>query len=384
MKISTKWGLFCLASLISTIAIINSRQQLPKLLSFPAKQMTTDCQIDTYSDGDNPYLSDKKLKELEDNYYNYLVNIDPPSSVDFGEPIAPPPIPKTNTQAQPLRKPLLDRFGFRFDCVAIGGYSIPGAYKFETTDSSDSKQLNQESQPNNQTNQSSIQSNNQTNQSSDSLKTENNNDLLKSTSRQTGIRTNLNWSENGNLIKPEPTSTDDLEENLLHEQIVPPDSINEKPNLVKSSSWGKGSFPVENFDRYTSTYGYRTNPVTRKKQFHSGIDMAAPLGSGVRAWWGGKIIGLSDRTACGTSVVIKSGNWTQVYCHLKGHIKEYKGGRYLVDRRGGITLRMGQVIPTGARIGRVGMTGRTTGPHLHWGLKYRGRYINPAIVLAQL
>ncbi len=92
----------------------------------------------------------------------------------------------------------------------------------------------------------------------------------------------------------------------------------------------------------------------------------------------------NDRTACGTSVVIKSGNWTQVYCHLSGHIKEYQGSRYLVDRRGGITLRMGQVIPTGARIGRVGMTGRTTGPHLHWGLKYRGRYINPAIVLAQL
>ena len=154
--------------------------------------------------------------------------------------------------------------------------------------------------------------------------------------------------------------------------------------LLATSSWSQGSFPVENFVAYTSTYGYRRSPATGKSQFHPGLDMAAPLGSAVKAWWGGYIVGLSDNTACGTSVIIRSGNGTQIYCHLNGYVQNYQGSTYLVDRSAGITLKLGQPVATGTRIGRVGMTGRTTGPHLHWGLKYNGRYVNPAIVLNKM
>ena len=55
--------------------------------------------------------------------------------------------------------------------------------------------------------------------------------------------------------------------------------------------------------------------------------------------------------------------------------------RYLIDREGGILIWEGQQVNAGARIGRVGMTGRTTGPHLHWGLKYAKNYVDPALVL---
>ena len=57
------------------------------------------------------------------------------------------------------------------------------------------------------------------------------------------------------------------------------------------------------------------------------------------------------------------------------------GVRALVDREGGLEIREGQDLPSGARIGRVGMTGRTTGPHLHWGMKYSGNWVDPALVL---
>ena len=153
---------------------------------------------------------------------------------------------------------------------------------------------------------------------------------------------------------------------------------------VKGSSWQQASFPVENFQAYTSGFGYRTHPVTGETSFHQGLDLAAPLGSYVRSWWAGKIVELSDHTACGTMIQIQSGKWTHIYCHLMGSIENTPHGKALVDRNGGIVLYQGQTVASGVRIGRIGMTGRTTGPHLHWALKYNGKYINPAIVLRQM
>ena len=83
-------------------------------------------------------------------------------------------------------------------------------------------------------------------------------------------------------------------------------------------------------------------------------------------------------------IKIQSGDWTHIYCHLMGSVENTAQGTVLIDRNGGIVLRLGQMVPSGARIGRVGMTGRTTGPHLHWGLKYNGKYIDPANVLRQM
>ncbi|MBJ7900658.1 MAG: peptidoglycan DD-metalloendopeptidase family protein [Cyanobacteria bacterium RI_101] len=148
-----------------------------------------------------------------------------------------------------------------------------------------------------------------------------------------------------------------------------------------SSPWQSASFPVENFQAYTSGFGYRPNPTGEGTQFHNGLDLAAPMGSYVRNWWGGQITELSDHTACGVMIRVQSGPWQHVYCHLQGQVQVHQGRRYLVDREGGIILQQGQVLPTGARIARVGMTGRTTGPHLHWGLKHNGEYIDPARVL---
>ena len=112
--------------------------------------------------------------------------------------------------------------------------------------------------------------------------------------------------------------------------------------------------------------------------------MAAPLGSYVRSWWTGKVVKVSDDTACGTSVIVESGSWRHAYCHLDGHVEVAANGRYLIDRSGGIQIWQGQEVPVGMRIGRIGMTGRTTGPHLHWTLKFNGDYVDPALVLKEM
>lgn len=151
---------------------------------------------------------------------------------------------------------------------------------------------------------------------------------------------------------------------------------------IANNAWQSASFPVENFQAYTSGFGYRSSATGGGgTEFHSGLDIAAPLGSYVRNWWAGEVIDLSDNTACGTMIVMQSGSWTHLYCHLSGSVQRSGDQVYLMDSQGGITLMKGQQIPGGARIARVGMTGRTTGPHLHWGLKYNGEYLDPAIVL---
>lgn len=148
------------------------------------------------------------------------------------------------------------------------------------------------------------------------------------------------------------------------------------------SDWRSASFPVENFQGYTSPFGYRRSPSgAAKQEFHHGLDIAAPQGSYIRSWWAGKVVEVSDGSACGTSVVIQSGDWLHIYCHMEGHVESANGNRYLSDRTGGLQIWQGQMIPAGARIGRVGMTGRTTGPHLHWGLKYANQWVDPALVL---
>ena len=124
--------------------------------------------------------------------------------------------------------------------------------------------------------------------------------------------------------------------------------------------------------------------MSGEKQFHNGLDMAAPLGSYVRNWWTGKVVEVSDNTDCGTSVIVESGGWRHAYCHLDGHVEVAAKGRYLIDRSGGIQIWQGQDVPVGMRIGRIGMTGRTTGPHLHWSLKFNGSYVDPALVLKEM
>ncbi|MGB3138344.1 MAG: M23 family metallopeptidase [Nodosilinea sp.] len=164
-----------------------------------------------------------------------------------------------------------------------------------------------------------------------------------------------------------------------------PQVIAEEPSpaveAASANPWAGASFPLEKFTAYTSPFGYRQHPMGGHR-FHYGLDMAAPMGSYIRSWWEGKVVRVSDNTACGTSAIIQSGSWTHIYCHMVGHmVIEKEGARVLVDRDGGIELRQGQKVTSGQRIGRVGMTGSTTGPHLHWGLKYDGAWVDPALVI---
>ncbi len=167
--------------------------------------------------------------------------------------------------------------------------------------------------------------------------------------------------------------------------IMQPATANPAYQVARGSAWQNASFPVENFQAYTSPFGYRRSPTGGyTEEFHSGLDIAAPMGSYVRNWWTGTVVEVIDDSRCGIGLVIQSGNWEHIYCHMDGSVETSNEVPYLIDRSGGILIGEGQQIPAGARIGRVGMTGRTTGPHLHWGLKYAGQWYDPALVIRQM
>ena len=138
--------------------------------------------------------------------------------------------------------------------------------------------------------------------------------------------------------------------------------------------WRQGVFPVASFAGYTSHFGMRNGPSGRSEP-HYGLDIAAPMGSPIRNWWGGVVREVINDGACGLGLVIGSGPYEHIYCHLSGTVSD---GIY---RSGTVALAAGSRVRSGQLIGHVGMSGRTTGPHLHWGVRYRGQWLNPGTIL---
>lgn len=147
------------------------------------------------------------------------------------------------------------------------------------------------------------------------------------------------------------------------------------PAVQAQSRWLLGSFPVERFSGYTSPFGMRVHPLDGGLRPHYGLDIAAPLGSPVRSWWSGVVSEVLSDGGCGNGVVIRSGPYEHLYCHLAGNAAD---GVY---RSGSVRLAVGKTVRTGQVIGHVGLSGSTTGPHLHWGLRYRGEWLDPVRVL---
>ncbi len=122
------------------------------------------------------------------------------------------------------------------------------------------------------------------------------------------------------------------------------------------------SMPVNGagFDR-SSGFGARIDPFTRRYAFHSGIDFAGPWGAQVHATAPGIVTFVGNRGGYGNMVEIDHG----LGIHTRyGHLST-------------ITVRVGMKVDKGAAIGRLGSTGRSTGPHVHYEVWYDETVRNP-------
>lgn len=123
--------------------------------------------------------------------------------------------------------------------------------------------------------------------------------------------------------------------------------------------------PITSKFRWTSPYGWRADPFTGVRSFHTGTDMACPEGTPILAAMSGRISEVGNNRTYGNYIIINHGNGYQtVYAHMAKAIS-----------------KKGQWVTQGSKIGLVGSTGYSTGPHLHFMVYKNGNRIDPMTVL---
>lgn len=112
----------------------------------------------------------------------------------------------------------------------------------------------------------------------------------------------------------------------------------------------------------TSYFGYRTDPFEGNSAWHNGIDFSAPEGTDIMATAAGVVSYAADKDGYGNMVEINHGD---------GLVTRYGHTKVML-------VRVGDLVRKGQIIARVGMTGRTTAPHVHYEVVRDGLYLNPA------
>lgn len=121
------------------------------------------------------------------------------------------------------------------------------------------------------------------------------------------------------------------------------------------------TWPTPGYSRITSQFGWRVHPILGTKKLHTGIDIGAPSGTGILSADAGVVIHAGWLGAYGNAVVVDHGGGVST---LYGHMSS-------------IAVSSGQQVSAGQKLGKVGSTGWSTGPHLHFEVRVNGDPVSP-------
>lgn len=124
---------------------------------------------------------------------------------------------------------------------------------------------------------------------------------------------------------------------------------------------GMFKWPAPSYTRISSDYGWRIHPTLGVEKFHNGVDMAAPGGSPILAAYDGEVIGAGYNSSMGNYIMVNhGGGLITIYMHASA-----------------LYVSSGDMVARGEKIAAVGTTGRSTGNHLHFGVRLNGDYVSP-------
>jgi murein DD-endopeptidase MepM/ murein hydrolase activator NlpD len=113
--------------------------------------------------------------------------------------------------------------------------------------------------------------------------------------------------------------------------------------------------------RLTSPYGWRNDPISGVRRYHAALDLAAAEGTMIKAAMDGRVATVGNNATYGKFVILSHADGYQtLYAHMSV-----------------VSIRQGAWVAQGAKIGEVGSTGYSTGPHLHFAIYKNGRAVNP-------
>lgn len=131
---------------------------------------------------------------------------------------------------------------------------------------------------------------------------------------------------------------------------------------AQKATKSKGTvFPAIKNSPITSGFGWRIHPITRKRKFHAGIDFGAPTGTPIYAYQAGLVEFAGWKSGYGKAVII---NHCAGFSTLYGHASK-------------IVVRKGEQVVAGETIAKIGSTGMSTGPHLHFEVRVNNKPVNP-------
>ncbi len=124
---------------------------------------------------------------------------------------------------------------------------------------------------------------------------------------------------------------------------------------------GQFKWPAPDYKRISDDYGMRMHPTLGVQQFHNGIDLASNSGTRILAAYDGEVVAADYSATMGNYIMIDHGDGLYtIYMHASA-----------------LLVSKGALVVRGEQIAKVGSTGRSTGPHLHFGVRLNGSYVSP-------